>query len=101
MTDEQFDELDRRFDDFANRATSIRSHFVGFLCFWSIYMLSISFWKAALVGFFATCFMIFEVERRLVTLAVFGLTLAGSASFFGVTIYDVKQMAIDFHLASN
>ena len=94
------DELDRRWDDLVDRLTSIRSHFVGFLCFWSIWMLPISFWKAALVGFFATCLMVFQIENRLVTFAVFCLTLAGSAAFAGASIRDVIRVPIDFHLST-
>ena len=63
-------------------------------------MLSVSFWKAVLVGFFATGFMVLQLETRLVTIVVLGLALAGSAAFVGVSIYDVKKLAIDFHLAS-
>jgi hypothetical protein len=94
------DDFDQRFFDFAFRLTSVRSHFVGFLCFWSMYMLSVSFWKAALVGFFATGFMVLQLETRLVTIAVLCLAIAGSAAFVGVSIHDVKRLAIDFHLAS-
>jgi hypothetical protein len=94
------DDVDRRIDQFLYRVTSVRSHFIGLLCFWSMCMLSVSFWKAALVGFFATGFMVLQLETRIVTMVVLTLAIAGSAAFVGVSIYDVKRMAVDLHLAS-
>ena len=63
-------------------------------------MLSVSFWKAALVGLFTTGFMVLQLETRLVTVAVIALAIAGSAAFVGVSIYDLKQLAVGLHLAS-
>jgi hypothetical protein len=94
------DDLVRRIDDFCYRLASVRCHFVGFLCFWSMWMLSVSFWKAVLVGFFTTGFMVLRIENRLVTLAVLGLAIAGAAAFAGVSVYDVKQLAVDLHITS-
>jgi hypothetical protein len=98
--DSDDDDLDRRIDGFLHRLTSARSHFVGLLCFWSMCMLSVSFWKAALLGFFATGFMVLQLETRIVTIVVLALAIAGSAAFIGVSIYDVKRMVVDLHLAS-
>ena len=98
--DSSDEELDLRIDRFLRRLTSVRSHFVGFLCFWSLCMLSVSFWKAALVGFFATGFMVLQIETRIVTIVVLALAIAGSAAFVGVSVYDVKRMAVDLHLAN-
>src|ERR1700722_20454939 len=92
--------LNRRIDAFLYWLASVRCHFVGLLCFWSLCMLSVSFWKAALVGFFATGFMVLQIETRIVTIAVLALAIAGSAAFLGVSIYDVKRMAVDLHLAN-
>ena len=98
--DRRLDDLDRRLNEFLFRLTSVRSHFVGFLCFWSIWMLSVSFWKAVLVGFFTTGFMVLRIENRLVTLVVLGLSIAGAAAFAGVSVYDVKQLAVDLHITN-
>jgi hypothetical protein len=44
--------------------------------------------------------MVLQLETRIVTIAVLALVIAGSAAFLGVSIYDVKRMAVDLHLAN-
>jgi hypothetical protein len=63
-------------------------------------MLSVPFSKAMIVGFFATCLMVLQIEKRLVTLAVLVLSVVGCASFVGVSLSDVKRLAIDFHMVN-
>src|SRR5918995_6161350 len=72
-------ELHQRIDGLLTRVSSVRSHFVGLLCFLSIWMLSAPLWKAALIGCLASCSMIFHVHDRAVTALVFALTVVSLA----------------------
>ena len=89
------DAIDEAIDRSLMRLASPRSHFVGFLCFWSLWMLSVSFWKAALISFFVSCLMVFHLERRFVTVCVLIVALAGMATFLGFSIGDVKKAVND------
>jgi hypothetical protein len=77
------------------RLASPRAHFLGFLCFWALLMLSVSFWRAALVGFFVSSLMVLHLERRFVTICVLMVALVGMAAFLGISIEDVKRAVID------
>jgi hypothetical protein len=97
MNDEAFE---RRLSEFVNRATSIRAHFVGFLCFWSMWVLSVPFWKAVVLGLLTTCIMVFELHTRIMVVIVLALAVIGAASFAGISLHDVKQFATDLRLTS-
>jgi hypothetical protein len=91
--------LDAAIDRYFNRIMSPRSHFVGLLCFWALWMLSVSFWKAALISFFVSCLMIFQLERRFVTICVLIVAIAGMGVFLGISIGDVKELMNDIRMA--
>ena len=72
---------------------------MGFLCFWALWMLSVPFWKAALISFFVSCLMIFHLERRFVTICVLIVALAGMGAFLGISSGDVKEVVSDIRMA--
>jgi hypothetical protein len=80
------------------RLASPRSHFLGFLCFWALFMLSVSFWKAALVGFFVSSLMVLHIGRSFVTTCVLIAAVAGVAAFLGLSIEDLKRAVNDLRL---
>jgi hypothetical protein len=92
------DSIDEAIGRGVMRLTSPRSHFLGFLCFWALWMLSVTFWKAALISFFVSCLMILQLERRFVTLCVLIVAIAGMAAFLGLSIEDVKKAMNDLRL---
>jgi hypothetical protein len=87
------DSLDDLIEAYLMRLCSPRSHFVGLACFWSLWTLSVSPWKAAVVAVFVTCFMVLNLERRTVTTAVLALTIIAWGTYLGVSLDDVKHWA--------
>jgi hypothetical protein len=83
---------DGAIDKFMSRTLSPRSHFVGFLSFWSLWTLSVPFWKATAIAFFVTSLMIFQLERRFVTVCVLILTMAAVCVFLGISLGDLKRV---------
>jgi hypothetical protein len=65
-----------------------------------MWMLSVPFWKATAIAFFVTSLMIFQLERRFVTICVLILAIAGAAVFLGISLGDLKRAVSDFHTAT-
>jgi hypothetical protein len=91
------DSLDDLIEAYLMRLCSPRSHFVGLVCFWSLWTLSVSPLKAAVVAVFATCFMVLNLERRAVTTAVLALTIIACGTYVGVSLDDVKRLAANLN----
>lgn len=63
-------------------------------------MLSISFWKAALIGSFVALLMIFQLERRIITTCVLVLALFGALAFIGISFDGIKNVMNGIHVAA-
>jgi hypothetical protein len=92
-------EVEAAIERFFIRIMSPRSNFVGLLCFWALWMLSVPFWKAALISFFVSCLMIFQLERRFVTICVLIVAIAGMVAFLGFSMDNVKEAVNDIRMA--